>query len=307
MKKIFRYIKIELLIFIVLYILSCESRKNSDESVADNTQNQEIFTSEKTGSANTSGSFKEFVNKKNEIDLILYPARDNGFYDPKEMIDLSVEMYNPRHLAFHNYKNDLGPDSADFTFKNVFIGSEQQSWTEYLTLSVLDGPGNNNDNVLFSTTQAGRMEKLNIGKGDIGVCKLLIQPGYFSKSGILKFNLTFHDPVADKKLNAETTITLQDDWANRRLQNISEIKYLLATKERQKALDLAIKTVNEWPESYNARILLGSVYEENDQVDKALQAYRRSLGLFKSEEQGQLTEAPIGLYEKIKELEEKLK
>lgn len=288
----------------LIHLMACESKKKTNDSISDNASQQETLTTEKSRFANMSGSFKEFVNKKSYIELIIYPARNNGLYDPKEMIDLLVEMYNPKHLAFQNYKNNLGPDSVDFKFKDVFIGSEQQPWTAHLTLNVMEGTGS--DNVSFSVKLLGNTQKLNIGKGEIGMCKLLIQPGYFSKSGTLKFNLMYQDPVADKELNAETSITLQGNLADNHRQNISKVEYLLATDEIQQALELASSTVKKWPESYNARVLLGDVYEENDQFDKALQAYRYSLGLFKNEEPGQLTEAPIGLYQKIKDLEAKL-
>lgn len=193
---------------------------------------------------------------------------------------------------------------TDFEFKDVFIGTDQQPWTDYLTLFVMDGA--ESDNVLFSANPVSGEQKLNIGKGEIGVCKLLIRPGYFSKSGNMQFKLIYQDPVADKNLFAETSITLQDNLADIRQQTCSEGEYLLATNKTQQALELAIQTVKKWPESYNERVLLGSVYEKNDQPDEALRAYRYSLGLFKSEEPGQLTESPIGLYQKIKVLEAKL-
>lgn len=289
----------------LIHLMACESRKKTTDSISENESQQETLASAKSGLPNMSGSFKEFVNKKSDFDLNIYPSRANGLYDPKEMIDLSVEIYNPKQLAFYNYKNNLGPDTADFKFKDVFIGTDQQSWTDHLTLFVMDGT--NEEKALFSTNLAGGTQKLNIGQGEIGFCSLLIQPGYFSKSGSLKFNLIYQDPVADKKLFAETSITLQDNLADIRQRTCSEVEYLLATNKTQQALELAIQTVKKWPESYNARVLLGSVYEKNNQPDEALRAYRYSLGLFKSEEPGQLTEAPIGLYQKIKDLEAKLK
>jgi len=289
----------------LIHLMACESRKKTTDSISDNESRQETLATAKSRLANMSGSFKEFVNNKSDFDLNIYLSRANRLYDPKEMIDISVELYNPRHLAFRNYKNNLGADSTDFEFRDVFIGSDRQPWTDHLTLFVMNGT--ESDNVLFSANLVSGEQKLNIGKGEIGVCKLLIRPGYFSKSGNMQFKLIYQDPVADKKLFAETSITLQDNLADSHQQKISEIEYLLATAETQQALDLATQTVNELPESYNARVLLGTVYEENEQFEKALQAYRSSLGLFKSEEPGQLTEAPIGLYKKIKRLDTRLK
>ena len=291
--------------FFLIHLMACNSRKKTTDSISENESRQETSASVKSRLANMSGSFKEFVNKKSDVDLNMYPSQANGLYDPKEMIDLSVEIYNPKHLAFLNYKNNLGPDTVDFNFKDVFIGTEEQSWTVHLTLFVNDGT--TNEQILFAADPLNSKQKLNIGKGDIGVCRLLIQPTYFTKTGPINFNIVYQDPASDKKLSAETSITLQGDLADSHQRTLSEIEYLLATDETQKALDLATQTVKNWPDSYNARVLLGDVYEKNDQPDQALRAYRHSLGLFKSEEPGQLTEAPIGLYQKIKDLEIKLK
>ncbi|MCK5704992.1 MAG: tetratricopeptide repeat protein, partial [Cyclobacteriaceae bacterium] len=84
------------------------------------------------------------------------------------------------------------------------------------------------------------------------------------------------------------------------------IYYLIATGKKQDALELSLESVQSWPESYHANVLLGEIYEENGQLDEALAAYRKGILLFKTDQEDRHVEFPKDLSDKIHELETKL-
>lgn len=303
MKKILssHIVVLLLLISLIMQLISCGTDKKPDDTNADR---HEAVNSKKTGIQNISKSFEEFVNKKKNIELIIYSSRENELYDPNEMIELAVEIYNPQHLAYQTYKNSLGKGSADIKFQDMFIGSEQSAWFNNMNLFVVSN--GTEETVAFSVLSSYEKEILNIGKGEIGSARLLIKPRYFSINGKIELLLNYIDQSIDRKLIARTSITLKENQADSLQRTVSKIEYLLATDEKQKALKIAIISIEEWPESYHARVLLGLAYEVNDQYKEALQTYRKGLALFKDDKPGYHTEYPENLWRKIKDIEKRL-
>ncbi|MCK5705307.1 MAG: tetratricopeptide repeat protein, partial [Cyclobacteriaceae bacterium] len=199
----------------------------------------------------------------------------------------------------------LGANQPKPEFTDLIVGTEAHPWQGNLTLYYL--ADDKEVPVSFAIAYPSEHNMLNIGQGDIGSLGIILQPGAFSSEGNLSLALKYAETGKDLELLAEVSITLKKDYADELQKKISMIYYLIATGKKQDALDQSLESVQAWPESYHARVLLGEIYEENGQLEEALAAYRKGILLFKNDGEGRITEYPKGLWKKINELEAKLK
>lgn len=302
-----RFFKPSFFACLIFLIASCNSGNKGGEDIRKPDNRNEAATNgtQKREATKSSGTFEEFLQKKSEIELQIYSSRANEAFNLKEAIELRIELYNPRYITFQTYKNTLGAGQPKPEFDNIIVGSEEHPWQENLSLFYISD--NKEIPVSYAIKHPSDQNILNIGQGDIGSVGIILQPGIFSSEGRLPLRLKYVEPEKDIDLTAETSIMLKKDQVDEQQIKISSIYYLIATGKEQDALALALETVQSWPESYHANVLLGEIYEENGQLEEALTAYRKGIVLFKNDQEDRIIEFPKGLWDKINELEEKLK
>ncbi|MCK5371006.1 MAG: hypothetical protein KAQ62_20735 [Cyclobacteriaceae bacterium] len=86
---------------ICLLLTSCNSGKKEglETSNHDDGSEPDTMRSEKHPAKKSSGSFEEFVMRKNEIELQIYSTRVDEAFDPEEAVELRVELFSPRFLT----------------------------------------------------------------------------------------------------------------------------------------------------------------------------------------------------------------
>ncbi|MCK5280672.1 MAG: tetratricopeptide repeat protein [Cyclobacteriaceae bacterium] len=304
--KILFFINTVLFTGLLLLMASCNlSKKDNDQKAKNDTRSRDSSTIvENRAATKSSGTFEEFLLKKSEIELLVYSTHADDPFDMEEAIRLRVELCNPRFLTFKTYQNTLGANQPKPEFTDLIVGTETHPWQGNLTLYFLtDGK---EVPVSFAVAYPSEYNILNIGQGEIGSLGIILQPGTFSSEGKLSLRLKYTEPNKDVALMSETLITLKKDYADELQKKISMIYYLIATGKKQDALELSLESVQSWPESYHTNVLLGEIYEENGQLEKALAAYRKGILLFKTDREDRHVEFPKDLWDKIHELETKL-
>ncbi len=305
-KNNIQLLTLSLLSYLICILISCSSddqkgETEKKESVADN---QSSTSKDKLNNKSTS-TFEEFISKKKDIAIQIYPLRPKGIFDREEAIELYVEIYNPRYIAAQVYKDRLSDDLPKPQFEDFFIGAEDLSWKNNLTLyKVID---TKKTPVSFIYALDTIKSKLNIGQGEIGSMSIMIPPGEIVSEDTHALQLFYNDIDRNLKLESQTSIILKKDHLDKLQIDISMIHYLIMDGKKQEALNNSLELVNDSPESFHARTLLGQVYEENGMIKEAISAYQKSMLLFKVEEgKGYVPEYPVGIWERIKRLEAKL-
>lgn len=290
------------LVCLVVILAGCGSDNKSGEKKSDVDVQKPSTRDEE--SRKSSSTFEEFISKKKDLALKIYPTRYKGNFDLEEAIELYVEIYNPRYLAYQMYQNNLSDDQPKPQFNDFLIGSEEHSWKENLTL--FDVTNARKIAVSFIYTLDTNQARLNVGQGEIGSFSILIAPGKISTEGTHNLLLKYSENNKNIDLVAKTSVIFKRDYLDKLQRDVNAIYYLLADGKKQEALNQTLELVKSSPESFRARALLGQVFEKNDMTKEAITAYRRSLQLYKVEEgQGYVPEYPQGIWTKIRELDAK--
>ena len=291
---------------LILFLASCNIGKKESRETLKHDDESEGGTkrTEKHAATKSSGTFEEFLLKKSEVELQIYSSKTNEAYNLNEAVELRIEIYNPRHITFQTYKNTLGAGQPKPEFDNIIVGSEEHPWQENLSFFYISD--NKEIPVSYAIKYPSARSELNIGQGDIGSVGIILQPGIFPSEGRLTLRLKYVELERDIDLWAETSIMLEKDHADEQQIKLSSIYYLIAIDKMEEALELSLESVQSWPESYHANVLLGEIYEENGQLEEALMAYRKGIVLFKNDQEDRIIEFPKGLWDKIHELETKL-
>jgi tetratricopeptide (TPR) repeat protein len=295
-----------LLVIVVFLLNGCSSEeKSGDSTEKESIAEMQKSTVKKKGAGKSSKTFEEFISKKKDIAIQIYPLQPDGIFDIKEAIELYVEIYNPRYIATQVYEKRLSEEQSKPQFVDLSIGSDQHSWKENLTLfNVIDSKETPVSFIYVSDTNK---RKLNVGQGDIGSMSILIPPDELMTVGVHNLQLKYTERDKSRELAAQTQVSLKRDHLNKLQIEISNINYLLTAGKRQKALNQLLKLVKTSPESFHARALLGQVYEENGKIQKAISTYKSSLLLFKvDEDKNYVPEYPVGIWKRIQKLEAKL-
>jgi len=281
---------------ILILSVSCSSDKKTD-SIKQQSDTIETDRTKKSASS-------DFFSNRPEMELIVSSSRTNYTFDFDEAIELTVELYSPIYSTYQTYKKTIGSKEPAVDFGGLVIGSDDNPWSDNLTLLVVSNNVEKAVPFVFTTTQG--QNQLKLGEGDIGLLHLLIAPGHFSQADSLILRLKYVESDRNIDLAGETMVLLQSGIAGEQQKNLSTIHFLIASGKNNDALTLAQEAVKAQPESYNARVLLGKTYEKTGELSEALTAYEKGLSLFKDEGIGHVPEAPKGLWLKIKELRAKL-
>jgi len=287
-----------LTLFTSLLVLSvsCSSDKKSDSTK----QQSETIESDKTKESATD----DFFSRRPKIELIVSSSRTNNTFDLEEAIELTVELYSPIYNTFQTYKNTIGSEVPEVDLSEIVIGSDDNPWNGNLTLFAVSD--NVETAVPFVTAATQKQNQMKLGEGDIGLLHLLILPGHFSKADSVTLRVKYNESDRNIDLAGETKVIVRSGIADELQKDLSMIHYLLATGEKNEALTLAQALVQAEPESYNARVVLGKVYEETGELSMALSAYEKGLSLFKDDGDDHIPEAPKGIWIKIRDLRAKL-
>jgi len=276
MKRKKKITPIWIFLILVFFLGGCGESKNKTGDVKENLDSTEV---KKSMPQKTFKKTKEpFYKNESLVALELRALDRTAKYDADAPVILRVELFSPRSFAVLDHNRYKTPNEETAELPVAKVGQAEKPWWRELKLTV-SGNGMNGE-VPFHVDPSVMQGTVDLGNGDVGSVKLILEEGTFPLAGEYQIKAYWnggkHGQVSSEKL----PVVLVKDHLKKTDRELLKLKVMLARKENDAALELGKKLAEANPASYRIRFILGEAYEKNNNFNEALTQYRQALILF---------------------------